>query len=163
MPIFGRGPTSARMGSGLKNSSKGWAWRPNHYSKSSFPKKYAGPPPPSFNSLPRRINLHEVFILNYSQVVGFFITKSEHSLGRAIIQEALEIFRHWNPDQNPKYAMTDCDQAEMGALKAVYPGIELFNCDFHVKKAWKDRLKTMFRCYNPDGECFQAMFFKRLS
>lgn len=78
-------------------------------------------------------------------MVGFFICKSEHSLGQATIQEALQIFKDWNKDYSPQYTMTDCDQAELNALRAVYPDIQTFLCDFHVKKAWKERLRNLFK------------------
>lgn len=82
---------------------------------------------------------------NSIQVVGFFICKSEHSLGQATIQEALEVFKAWNPGYSPQFTMTDCDQAELNALRAVYPDIQTFLCDFHVKKAWKERLRNLFK------------------
>ena len=80
-----------------------------------------------------------------TQVVGFFICKAEHSLGQEVIQEALEVFKAWNPDYSPRYTMTDCDQAEVNALQEVYPDAENFWCDFHVKKAWREKLNTTFK------------------
>ena len=84
------------------------------------------------------------------QVTGFFITEGEHPLGGEVIAKALKVFRDWNPGYAPEYCMADCDQAEANALSEVFPDSPLFWCDFHVKKAWKERFRGMFKAINLD-------------
>ena len=90
--------------------------------------------------------------------MGFFLSQGEHSLGQEMIQEALEIFKTWNPGYEPKYSMTDCDMAEVNAIKTVYPSTVVFWCDFHVKKAWKERLQRMFQNCTLDIGLFDVKF-----
>jgi hypothetical protein len=52
-------------------------------------------------------------------VAATFLVKSETS---EAIQEALEVIQGWNADWLPQYSMTDFCEAEMSALKTVFPG-----------------------------------------
>ena len=73
------------------------------------------------------------------QVAAIFIIEDESS---DLIIQALETIKEWNPDINPKYGMTDFDDAETIALEAVFNGIILFLCDFHREQSWNRWVKT---------------------
>ena len=60
------------------------------------------------------------------------------------IEEVLGIFKAWNPDWDPAYAMTDLDASEISALKSVFPGITNIVCLFHLFQAWKRNLSNYF-------------------
>ena len=55
--------------------------------------------------------------MGYS-VVAEFIVQSESADN---IEEALQKLRCWNPDWNPTFFMSDYSEAEMAAVKAVFP------------------------------------------
>ena len=57
------------------------------------------------------------------QVVGAFICETETSES---IEEALRIFRTWNPQLKPKYCMTDYSNEEIAATENVFKGIHCF-------------------------------------
>ena len=46
-----------------------------------------------------------------------------------MIQEAVEIFKTWNPGYEPKYSMTDCVMAEVNTIKTVLSSTVVFWCD----------------------------------
>lgn len=52
------------------------------------------------------------------------------------ISAALEIFKSWRPNFNPRYWMIDYSQAEMNAINATFPGGKIALCDFHREQAW---------------------------
>ena len=68
------------------------------------------------------------------QVVAIIIIEDEST---ELLSQALMIIKEWNPEVNPKYGMTDFDDAETLALYHVFPGIILFLCDFHREQAWR--------------------------
>ena len=51
-------------------------------------------------------------------VVGDFVVQSE-TLEQ--ITEALGILSSWNPEWKPQFFMTDYSEAEIGAIKSVFP------------------------------------------
>lgn len=53
------------------------------------------------------------------QVVGTFVV--QYSTTEAI-SEAMQIFKSWNPEWNPKYFMTDFAEEEIHALESVFQG-----------------------------------------
>ena len=44
----------------------------------------------------------------------------------------LRLIQSWNPKVWPAYIMTDCDQAQIAALEAVYPQSQVLLCTWHV-------------------------------
>lgn len=56
--------------------------------------------------------------VNYT-VVGSFITQDETT---ASIEEALRIFRDWNPQWKPRYFMTDFCHEEINAIESTFEG-----------------------------------------
>lgn len=56
--------------------------------------------------------------VNYT-VVGSFVTQNETT---ASIEEALHVFREWNPQWRPKYFMTDFCQEEINAIESTFEG-----------------------------------------
>ncbi|KAI8506623.1 hypothetical protein Bbelb_160500 [Branchiostoma belcheri] len=66
-------------------------------------------------------------------VVGCFIVQKEETED---IQEALNIFKVWNPDWMPSHFMVDKSNMEINALKAEFPEANVILCDFHREKAW---------------------------
>lgn len=57
--------------------------------------------------------------VNYT-VVGSFITQNETT---ASIEEALHIFRDWNPQWRPQYFMTDFCHEEINAIESTFEGL----------------------------------------
>ena len=57
--------------------------------------------------------------VNYT-VVGAFITLNETT---AAIEEALKIFRAWNPKWKPQYFMTDFCHEEINAIESTFEGL----------------------------------------
>ena len=57
--------------------------------------------------------------VNYT-VVGSFITQNETT---ASIEEALHIFRDWNPQWKPQYFMTDFCHEEINAIESTFEGM----------------------------------------
>lgn len=66
-------------------------------------------------------------------VAGAFIVQFETALS---IEEALNIFKAWNPTLSPKFWMVDYSQAEISALSAAFPNSRPVLCDFHREQAW---------------------------
>ncbi|CAN7937965.1 unnamed protein product [Ixodes hexagonus] len=67
-------------------------------------------------------------------VVGAFIVQFETA---EFIEEALNIFKTWNPELSPKFWMVDYSQAEINALSAAFPSGRPVLCDFHREQAWQ--------------------------
>ena len=42
----------------------------------------------------------------------------------------------WNPDVSPKYGMVDFDSGKILSLETIFPGIQVFLCDFHREQSW---------------------------
>ena len=51
----------------------------------------------------------------------------------------------------PFVAITDTDTKERGALQAVWPGIWLLLCKFHVRQCWTNRRKSLKFMSSKDG------------
>ena len=61
----------------------------------------------------------------------------------------LHLIRSWNPEVWPAYLMTDCDQAQIAALKIVYPQSQVLLCTWHVLHAiqshfWTDQFPDLW-------------------
>ncbi len=69
--------------------------------------------------------------------VAWFITSDELA---TTIQQALECVKHKAREWKPKTFMSDCSDAEMKAVTAVFPGIKIHLCIWHVKRAWLKNL-----------------------
>jgi MULE transposase domain len=54
----------------------------------------------------------------------------------------LRLVKSWNPMVRPSYAMTDCDQAQIAALEAVYPQCKVLLCTWHVLHAIQSHFRT---------------------
>ena len=54
----------------------------------------------------------------------------------------LRLIRSWNPEVRPVYLMTDCDQAQIAALEAVYPQSQVLLCTWHVLHAIQSHFRT---------------------
>lgn len=67
-------------------------------------------------------------------VVGDFVVQSE-TLEQ--ITEALGILSSWNPEWKPQFFMTDYSEAEIGAIKSVFPMCQTYLCDFHREQSWE--------------------------
>ena len=67
------------------------------------------------------------------QVVGVMVLQEETT---AMIAKGLNIFKLWNPETIPKYAMVDFDEKEIKALETLFPNIKVFLCDFHREQSW---------------------------
>jgi len=77
------------------------------------------------------------------QVAAMFIT---YNLKEVSITRALNVLKEWNPDWSPEIGMTDCDSAEVNAMKNCFPSLkDQFYCGFHVVSAWKKAVKGYFR------------------
>lgn len=64
--------------------------------------------------------------------VGTFVVLHEDNKS---IEEALRIFKDWNPNWSPNYFVTDFDEAERIALKSVFNCL-VYICEFHREQAW---------------------------
>ena len=67
-------------------------------------------------------------------IVADFIIQFESSTH---IEEALKILKRWNPSWQPSHFMTDFSDAEITALKASFPSVKVYLCDFHREQAWE--------------------------
>ncbi|GJE88758.1 MULE and SWIM domain-containing protein [Phanerochaete sordida] len=54
----------------------------------------------------------------------------------------LRTFRQANPGISPKWLMTDCDQAQINALRAQFPDATILLCWWHVLHAWQQHFVT---------------------
>jgi hypothetical protein len=54
----------------------------------------------------------------------------------------LHLIKSWNPKVRPAYIMTDCDQAQIAALEAVYPQSQVLLCTWHVLHAIQSHFRT---------------------
>ena len=57
------------------------------------------------------------------------------------IEEALKILKKWNPSWSPSHFMCDYSDAEISALKASFPSVKVYLCDFHREQAWERWIK----------------------
>ncbi|XP_075070539.1 uncharacterized protein LOC142159545 [Mixophyes fleayi] len=68
-------------------------------------------------------------------IVGAFVIQQETS---ACIQEALEIFKKWNLNWNPKCFLVDFCLEEINAISQLFKDTQILLCDFHREKAWME-------------------------
>jgi hypothetical protein len=52
------------------------------------------------------------------------------------------LVKSWNPEVQPAYLMTDCDQAQIAVLQAVYPQSQVLLCTWHVLHAIQSHFRT---------------------
>ncbi|KAK3242908.1 hypothetical protein CYMTET_47408 [Cymbomonas tetramitiformis] len=71
--------------------------------------------------------------------VAFSLPSSESK--EALIEVLLQC-KKLVPEWDPKVMICDKDDAELGAIAAVFPRATIVLCDFHVKQAWDRWLKT---------------------
>ena len=71
-------------------------------------------------------------------IVADFIIQFETS---SYIEEALEMLKKWNPSWCPSHFMCDYSDAEISALKASFPAVKVYLCDFHREQAWERWIK----------------------
>ena len=71
-------------------------------------------------------------------VVADFIIQSETT---EQIAEALKILTTWNPEWAPGYFMVDYSEAEISAIKNVFPQCKTYLCDFHREQCWERWVK----------------------
>ena len=61
-------------------------------------------------------------------------------------KETISFFVRWvrdgSPSVRPAVIMTDRDLAQIGALKIVYPGSQIFLCKWHVLRAMRSHFNT---------------------
>ena len=65
-------------------------------------------------------------------VVAEFIIQSETSNH---ILEALSMIKSWNPSWEPEYFMMDYSDAEMAAVRDLFPSTQIYLCEFHREQA----------------------------
>lgn len=58
------------------------------------------------------------------------------------VAEALAYLKHLVPAWKPTTVITDKDDAEINAVKAIFPDATLVLCEFHAKQAWLRWLRT---------------------
>lgn len=75
--------------------------------------------------------------VNYT-VIAEFVIQSESA---DKIFEALSVIKTWVPNWDPKYFITDYSDAEMGAIKKLFPNTQLYLCEFHREQAWERWVK----------------------
>ncbi len=71
-------------------------------------------------------------------VVAEFIIQSETS---EHILEALSMLKSWNPSWEPVYFMMDYSDAEMAAVRGLFPSTQVYLCEFHREQAWERWVK----------------------
>ena len=71
--------------------------------------------------------------VGYSVVAEFVI---QHEQAEDIT-EALQTLKLWNPTWCPAFFMTDYSDAEMLAIKKVFPSTTHYLCDFHQEQSWE--------------------------
>ena len=64
-----------------------------------------------------------------------------HTESVETVTEALHILKRWNPEWNPKSAMTDFSEIEIESIESVFPGVFVLICDFHREQAWERWVK----------------------
>ena len=70
---------------------------------------------------------------------AYFIVQHERA---ECVAEALAYIKRLVPEWNPTAIITDKDDAELNACKAIFPNVILVLCEFHSKQAWLRWLKT---------------------
>ena len=58
------------------------------------------------------------------------------------IKYFLDLIRAQSPDISPTIFMTDCDQAQVKAIRATYPSCWVLYCWWHMLRAIRTRFKT---------------------
>ena len=69
--------------------------------------------------------------IGYS-VVAEFVIQSETTQQ---ISEALTVLKQWNPNWKPSFFIIDYSEAELSAIKEVFPSTKVYLCDFHREQA----------------------------
>ena len=69
--------------------------------------------------------------------VAYIITSSSKQLDlepwmKALAKKLAKVQGDWMPNA----FITDCAQAEIGGLQSVWPGVKVFLCLWHVRRAW---------------------------
>ena len=69
--------------------------------------------------------------------VAYIVTSSSKQLDlqpwmKALAKKLTSLQRDWAPNA----FITDCAQAEIGGLQTVWPGVKVFLCLWHVRRAW---------------------------
>ncbi len=75
--------------------------------------------------------------VSYTVVVEVIIQSetSEHIL------EALSMLKSWNQNWEPEYFMMDYSDAEMAAVRGLFPSTQVYLCEFHREQAWERWVK----------------------
>lgn len=79
-----------------------------------------------------------LFFLSVRTNVGYcaaaeFVVQTEST---QCITEALNYLKKMNPEWNPPYFLCDYSEAEISAIREVFPEVKIFLCDFHREQAW---------------------------
>lgn len=77
--------------------------------------------------------------------VAEFITEDETTDS---ITDALAVLKVWNPTWEPCHFMTDYSEAELKAIKEIFPSANLHICAFHREQAWERWAKESKYSYN---------------
>ena len=78
----------------------------------------------------------------FAQIAAlFFLHKKSHQE----LVPVLQLLKEKNPGWMPAVSMTDCDGAELLAIKQVFPDVHRLICDWHWKKALKKHFLDVFR------------------
>ncbi len=91
---------------------------------------------------------------------GYFLPASETKV--AIVEVLLHI-KQLVPTWDPKVFIVDKDDAEIGAVAAVFPSCTLILCDFHVKQAWERWLKTSAHGVPPEDQKYILQLLSSIS
>ena len=84
--------------------------------------------------------------VGYSPVADFVVQSETTDQ----IAEALKVLRSWNVEWQPPYFMTDYSEAELAAIKKVFPNCQTYLCDFHREQSWERWTKERKHGLSPD-------------
>ena len=65
-----------------------------------------------------------------------YIVVAEFVLQPENYQVTCEVIKSWNRSWKPRFAVTDYDDAEINAIDEMFPGINVYLCDFHREQSW---------------------------
>ena len=71
-------------------------------------------------------------------VVTDFVIQSETT---EQITETLKMLTTWNPEWTPRNFMVDYSEAELCAIKNIFPNCNTYLCDFHREQCWERWVK----------------------
>ncbi|XP_064623601.1 mucin-4-like isoform X2 [Lineus longissimus] len=91
---------------------------------------------PVYLSLPCVYPLYFLTVLTNVgyMIVGVIILEKQ---SRELLQEALTIFRNWNPDWKPSYIMVGPLEEDANVVQALFKGSRLFINDDHRERTWQ--------------------------